>query len=354
MKVLFIVPYSSEGASNRYRVEQYIPYLKAAGIGCDLSPFVFAEFYRIIYSEGRYCKKTIYFIRGLFRRITDIFKLYKYDAVFIHREACPFGWPIFEWLIFISGKPIIFDFDDAIFIQNFNPVNKIYSFLKSPSKTKKIIKMASSVIVANRFLQEYAHKFNSHIYILPTSIDTERFKLPERISCNLEIGWVGSPTTAPYLNIVSDVIKKLSKKYDFIFKVVGVKNKTSIPGVRLEYYDWQLDREIQDFQNIDIGIYPLPDTIWAKGKAGFKAIQYMAVGVPVVASAVGMAKEIIEDGINGFLANSYEEWIEKISKLIENPDLRKRIGLAGRKTVEKNFSVEANAPKFLKIIESYA
>src|SRR3989338_6413550 len=146
MRILFIVPYSSEGASNRYRVEQYLPYLAKEGICYDIRPFIFKEFYNIVYLKRVFLKKMIYFIRSLLNRFFDILRLYKYDVVFIHREACPFGPPVFEWLTYKFNKPIIFDFDDAIFLQNFNPINGIYRFLKFPSKTKMIIRMSSSVV----------------------------------------------------------------------------------------------------------------------------------------------------------------------------------------------------------------
>ena len=349
MKILFITPYSSEGASNRYRVEQYLPYLKHNGFECHISPFVSSEFYKIIYRNKYRSKKVYYFFKGLIKRISDIMKMHCYDIIFIHREACPFGPPVFEWLIYKFRRPMIFDFDDAIFMQNFNPANKIYSFLKFPSKVKHIIKMSTCVIVANRFLEAYARKYNANVYIIPTAIDTERFLPLKANSIKLTIGWIGSPTTAPYLSVVFNAMQKLSQDYSFVLKIIGAGQKVIIKGVNVENFDWQLESEIEDFQNIYIGIYPITDTLWSFGKAGFKAIQYMSVGVPVVASPVGITKEIIQDGINGFLANSDGEWVEKISRLIEEPDRRGIIGLAARKTVEDKFSVKVNAPKYLQI-----
>jgi len=351
MKILFLVPYCSEGASNRYRVEQYLPYLKEANIDYTISPFVFNKFYKIIYLKGKYHKKIFYFIIAFFRRLKDVFRLHKYDVVFIHREACPLGPPVFEWIVHLLGKPIIFDFDDSIFLQNFNPTNSFYRFLKFPSKIKTIIKMSSKVIVANGFLEEYARKFNKAVYVLPTPINTKKFFVAKRISDQLTIGWVGSPTTAPYLQIIFNVMKILSNKYDFILKIIGGDQKINIPGVKVENHGWQLEREVKDFQDIDIGLYPLPDNLWVRGKAGFKAIQYMSAGVPVVASSVGMIKEIVQDKVTGFLASSEMEWIDKISALIENPELRRKIGLAGRKVVEDKFSVRANVSKYIEILK---
>jgi glycosyltransferase involved in cell wall biosynthesis len=352
MKIFFITPYSKEGASNRYRIEQYLPYLKKDGIEYCIRPFVSSEFYRIIYKKGRFFEKVYFFLKALIGRISDIFLARRYDIVFIHREACPLGPPIFEWLIYKLKKPIILDFDDAIFLENFNPVNKFYNFLKFPSKTKRIIRMSSQVIVANRFLEEYARNFNPNVHIVPTSIDTDKFNVAiNRRPEALTIGWIGSFTTAPYLKIIFPVMQRLSQRYNFILKIVGAGREVFIEDVKIENIAWKLEREVEDFQSIDIGIYPLEDSLWAAGKAGFKAIQYMAVGTPVVASPVGMTKELIRDGINGFLAESEEEWVAKISRLIEDTELCQRIGLNGRKTVEEKYSTAVNARRYIEIIK---
>jgi len=351
MKILFIVPYATAGASNRYRVEQYLSYLSANGVEYDIRPFVFDKFYKILYRKGFYVKKTFYFIKALISRALDMAKIRDYDIIFIHRDACPCGPAFFEGIIHMLKKPIIYDFDDAIFMQNFSSANRLYRFFKFPSKTKRIIQMSSAVIVANSFLWEYARKFNESVYIIPTPIDTDRFNLDKGCTPALTIGWIGSPTTSPYLNVVYGALEKLSKKYDFVLKVVGAEKAVSIAGLKVENYEWQLEREVGDFKDIDIGIYPLPDTPWTRGKAAFKAIQYMAVGKPVVASAVGMTKELIQDGLNGFLAYSESEWEEKLSTLIEDSQLRARMGEAGRRVVEDLYSVSVNAPKLLTIIK---
>ncbi|MFC1667380.1 glycosyltransferase family 4 protein [Candidatus Omnitrophota bacterium] len=350
MKVLFIVPYPSEGASNRFRVEQYLPHLDSKGISYDIRPFFDTRFYKILYLKNNYIKKIVYFLKAVWRRIEDILRLHNYDLIFIHREACPLGPPIFEWLIYKTKKPIVFDFDDAIFLPNFNTVNRIYSFLKFPSKTKRITKMSSVVIVSNAFLEQYASKFNQHVHVIPTPVDVTKFVATKKDSKQITIGWIGSFTTSLYLPIIFNVMQELGRKYDFIFKIIGAEKPIFIPGVKVENREWSLEKEVQNFQDIDIGIYPLPDTLWTQGKGAFKAIQYMSVAVPVVSSPVGMNRGLIQDGINGFLASSDEEWVEKISRLIEDPGLRHKIGLAGRRTIEEKFSVKVNAPRFLKIL----
>jgi len=351
MKILFLVPYPTEGPSNRFRVEQYLPHLNQAGYQYTVRPFWTKNAYRILYDKKVYFKKLFYFFVGTLGRIKDILSVARYDVVFIHREAYPIGPPFFEWLIYVLKKPIIFDFDDAIFLQNYNPVNRFYRFFKFPLKINRVVQMSSAIIVANNFLKEYAEKYNKSVFIIPTAIDTDIFSINKKVDRQLTIGWVGSQTASPYLELIFDAMQKLSQRYDFILKIVGAGCKIYIPGVKVENKKWNLENEIEDFQSIDIGVYPLPDNLWARGKAAFKAIQYMAVGVPVVASPVGMTKELIQDGINGFLANSNEEWIKKLADLIEDEALRKKIGFNGRNTVEEKFSLNINAPKYLEVIK---
>ena len=357
MKVFFIVPYPTEGASNRFRVEQYFPYLEKQGIEFRIRPFIPSDFYKILYKKGYKVKKAIFFIVSLFNRLIDLFRMPPYDIIFIHRECSPLGPPVFEWIISKMKKPIIYDFDDAIFLKNVSFPSRFLSLFKYPSKVGKIIKMSNYIIVSNKYLQNYSKKFNSRVSVIPTPIDTEKFIFGGSGNVavdrnNMVVGWIGSATTAGYLKTLYPVFSKLAKKYSYRLKVVGVGTEIDIPGVDVENKEWRLESEYEDYRSLDIGVYPLPDDEWAKGKAGFKAIYYMAAGIPCVASPVGMNKEIIEDGVNGFLANSEEEWIEKLSLLIENPELRERIGLAGRKTVEERYSVEVNAPKYLEVLRS--
>lgn len=357
MKVFFIVPYPTEGASNRFRVEQYLPYLEGKGVKFKVRPFITSEFYRILYKKGHNLKKTILFILSLFNRLIDIFRLLSYDIIFIHRESSPFGPPVFEWIVSKIRKSIIYDFDDAIFLKNVSPSNKFLSVFKNPGKVEKIIKMSDHIIVSNKYLLDYTKKLNSRVSIIPTPIDTEKFICNECINPTknknkIVVGWIGSITTAGYLKTLYPIFSRLSKKYNYTLKIVGAGVLIDLSGVNIESKEWELESEYDDYRSLDIGVYPLPDDEWAKGKAGFKTICYMAVGVPCVASPIGMNKEIIQDGVNGFLSNSEDEWLEKLSLLIENPELRKKIGLAGRKTVEKKYSVNVNAPRYLEVLRS--
>lgn len=353
MKILFIVPYPTEGASNRYRIEQYLPFLESHGAHCCLRPFINTRFYKILYSRGNRIKKAIYFLYSSIKRLADTIRAAGSDIIFVHIEAFPLGPPMFELLFRALGKPIIFDFEDAIYMPSSDKSN-IFKWAKFPNKFYSNVRLSAHVIVCNNYLREKLYNYNPLITVIPTSIDTDKFKLKADKPANdgIVIGWIGSHTTLPCLKQIFPALRKLSRKCKFILKIIGGGKEIQIPGIKVISEKWSLDKEVENFQSLDIGIYPLPDNEWAMAKTPFKTIQYMSVGVPAVASNVGGNKEIIQDGVNGFLAFSEEEWVDKLSLLINNPGLRNSMGRAGRKTVEEKYSLRVNRPKFLEIINT--
>ena len=351
MKILFMEPYPTEGPSSRYRVEQYIPYFRDKGIKCIVRPFMSSGFYKIIYKKGFYLQKILFLLESSFKRFSDIFIALRSDIIFIHLEAFPFGPPLFEWIIYLSGKKIIYDLDDAIYMGITSPANRFLIKLKCPNKIKEIIRISNYVITCNSYLADYARRYNKNVVVMHTAVDTEKFtpslKDDEH---NITIGWIGSHSTAYYLECLRDVFSSISNKYGFTLKIIGARNlNIKIDGVKIINLEWTLKDDIKQFQSLDIGVYPLPENEWIRGKTGFKTIQYMSVGIPSVVSDVGANRNIVQDGINGYLARTKYEWVQKLSRLIEDRELRRKMGLAGRKTVEQNFSMRVNAPKYLNI-----
>jgi len=351
MKVLFWTPYPTQGPSNRYRVEQYLPSLRDRGIDFDLRPFWSSAAYKLLYEQGHFLEKTYYFLLGVLSRLRDILAISKYHIVFIHREACPVGGAFFETVLSLLRKPIIFDFDDAIFLPSGTLTNSFIERFKRPDKTSTIIRKSSHVISGNSYLYEYALRYNNSVSVIPTPIDTARYApMPKESQGDITIGWAGSITTLEFLKMLENVFIKLSRHFPFIkIKTIGgylsVKELTNITSKK-----WSLEEELDDLRAFDIGVMPMPDNEWTRGKCGFKAILYMSMGIPCVCSPVGMNKDIITDAKDGFFASSEEEWFEKLSLLITDAGLRKRIGIAARETVEKTFSVKVNAPKFTDIL----
>jgi len=352
MKVLFWVPYPREGPSNRYRVEQYLSYLRNEGIGYCLRPFWNSFAFKILYKDKLYFKKLYYFVLGTLSRLCDILCIAQYDIVFIHRESYPIGGAFFETILFLLKKPFIFDFDDAIFITSTSKSNIFMGWLKNPGKIPIIIKKSSCVIAGNHYLADFALRYNQSVTIIPTTVDTDKYYPAERkLQDKVFIGWIGSVTTSDFLSKIKNVFIRLSDLFPgLVFKIVGadftINGLTSIIS-----RPWTLDRELDELRTFDIGIMPMPDNKWTRGKCGFKALLYMSMAIPCVCSPVGANSEIITDGINGLLADTDDEWIKKLSQLIKDCNLRKKIGVAARRTVQERYSLKVNAPKFLEVIK---
>jgi len=307
----------------------------------------------VLYKPRRYLEKASYFLVSTANRILDLLRALRHDLIFIQREAFPYGPPIFEKLLARLGKPIIYDFDDAIYLPQASKANKLFIFLKNSQKTKEIIRLSQQVIVGNDHLKEYAIRYSENVTMIPTAIDTDRYLISEpRSSDIVTLGWIGSHSTLPYLNLVETALRQLSKRYDILLRIVG--GEYHLEGVQVDNRTWSLQDEVSHLQSFDIGLMPLLDNERARGKCGFKALQYMAVGVPCVCSPVGVNREIVQDGYNGYLAGNEDEWIEKFSILIESPDLRCKLGLRGRATVEERYSIKANLPKLLTVLKTAA
>ena len=303
MKVLFFVPYPTKGPSNRFRVEQYFPVLREHQIDYKLDAFQTDELYDILYSKDNFFRKFALLIYCSIRRFFCLFKVKKFDVIFIHREAFPIFGSLFSKIIYLLNKNIVYDFDDSLFLYKSN--NVLLKFLKQPKKLSEIIKLSKVVIAGNTYLRDYALKFNRNIIVIHTPIDTEKFvpKYNKPSKNKIVIGWVGSRTTSKYLNKLTKVFNILiSKCPNLEVQIIGGNCNFGDP--RIINKSWSLEKEIENLQNFDIGLMPMDNDEWAKGKCAFKIIQYMSIGIPVVASPVGMNLEVIKEGINGFFASS--------------------------------------------------
>jgi glycosyltransferase involved in cell wall biosynthesis len=354
MKVLFLCPYPiGEAASQRFRFEQYFSILKQRKIEFDTAPFLNEKAWKVLYEPGHFFKKILYILIGFLKRTILISRISQYDYIFIHREAAPLGPPIFEWFIGkLKRKKIVFDFDDAIWIPNSSESNSLFSFIKFHSKTKYISKIAYKVSCGNHYLCEYASQFNSQIVYNPTTIDTENLhnKTKDHNNNHLVIGWTGSHSTNKYLFDMVPVLKKLEEKYQFTFCVISDKN----PELNLKCFTfckWNKDTEISDLLKLDVGIMPLDDDKWANGKCGFKALQYMALGIPALVSPVGVNTKIVDHGINGFICNDHSDWYNYLEVLITDQKLLIELGKNTRKKIENEYSTKSNKENFIKLFQ---
>ena len=351
-RVLALTPVPEEGAGCRFRIAQFLPHLGSNGFQVTIDPFFTTEFFQLVYQRGRYGRKAALMLRQMTRRARLLSRLQDYDIVFLYREALPVGPPLIELAMARRGPALVYDFDDAVFLPNTSEANRIVGFAKWPQKVPAILRLCDRVIAGNEYLAAFARRHNPRVTVIPTCVDTSVF-IPSSVGDRAGtpmVGWIGSPTTAKYLQIVAPALQRVAAAQPFVLRISG-SDDLSLPGVPIERQPWSRSREVELFGECDVGIYPLPDDDWARGKCGFKAIQFMACGVPVVASAVGVNQDIVEDGVSGFLAATEDEWVEKLARLIGDASLRRRMGVAGRRTVEERYSLAVNAPKLAAVLE---
>lgn len=351
-KILFIAHHRIDRSpGQRYRFEQYFPYLKENGVTCHLANIISEEDDKVLYSHGNYFKKARIALRAYRQRKNELKSISKYDLVVIYREAILTGSTFFEKQLAKSGVPVLFDFDDAIWVKDVSEGNQSISFLKNSNKIREILPLCAHVTAGNSYLKDFALQYNENVTIIPSTVDTDKYKELESVNTGVvTIGWVGSHTTIKHFETLVPVLVKLKEKYKskIEFKVIGdplYHNKE----LKIDGIPWSNERENQNFNMLDIGVMPLPNDEWTKGKCGMKGLLYMSVNKPAVMSPVGMNTEIIENGVNGFLANSEEEWFEVLSRLIDDKELRKSIGEAGRKTVVNQYSKDAQKDKYLNL-----
>lgn len=355
MRVCIVAPYPlGHAPSQRFRFEQYLRPLARAGIECTVLPLMSPAMYQILYERGRHATKALRLAGALVWRLRDLLAARRYDVVYLHREAFPLGPPVIERLLARMGRALVFDFDDAIYLPNVSPANRWVERLKRADKTATIIRLSGSVVVGSAYLGAYAARYNPAVRVIPTTIDTDVYRpVKKRSRGPVCVGWSGSRTTIQHLQPLEGVLQALHERYGIHVKTIGDR-RFRIDGIPVDARDWQEATELADLSEIEVGLMPLPDEEWAKGKCGLKALQYMALGIPTVCSPVGVNPEIVTDGVNGFLASKPEEWIEKIGWLIEDTRLRERIGEAARETVEARYSVRENLPKYVSVLRTAA
>lgn len=349
-KVLFMGLHRPDRSpSQRYRFEQFQPYLEANGFEFDYFYLIREQDDAKFYGAGNYLAKIGILLRSIFKLFFKSFQAGKYDFVFVQREAFMLGTTFFEQL-FARKTKMIFDFDDSIWLQNVSAGNKALGFLKDASKTQKLIALSDMVFAGNAYLADYAKQFNPNTKLVPTVVDTHNYqRIPLEKSDKICIGWSGSFSTVPYFEYALPALRQIKAKYGdkVYFKVIGDANYTN-EELQIKGVAWSSEKEVYELSEIDIGIMPLPNDEWTKGKCALKGLLYMSLGQAAVLSDVGVNGEVIEDGVNGFLVSSTEEWVEKISLLIDQPTLRQEMGNKGRQTVLERYSVLSEREHYIR------
>lgn len=350
-KILLLGRYESLAASTRYRLLQYVPYLEQAGFCVQFEPLLDDAYLTRLFSGQRAARADV--VHAYVRRMQRMLSSDEFDVIWIYFEALPWLPHWLESLLLRSRAPVIVDYDDAIFHRydqhRFGVVRRLLG-----SKIDSVMRNATVVTAGNAYLAERALNAGSQrVEIIPTVVDITRYGLKNwRESQQGEVvGWIGSPSSAQHLSVIEGPVRELSREEAVKLRLVGAGNMawTNIP---VENLPWTQETEVQDIQSFDMGVMPLIDGPFERGKCGFKLIQYMACGIPVVGSPVGVNREIIRPGVNGFLAENASEWVSALRTLVKSPTLREQMGAAGRRIVEEKYSLQVTAPQLTAVFQS--
>lgn len=354
MKVLFLTRYPVSGASSRYRVFQYVPHLEAMGVSCRVQSFMDEAMYRLSMSPGRTGSKIWATLCATLRRLAVLARAGRYDIIYMQRELFPFGPPVIERLLKARGKLVLFDYDDALFIKKASRYNPIATFLRSPEKTREIFRIADCTVAGNDWLRDAARAEGGQAETIEVAEDAARYFPPAAPEPGKDavIGWLGSPSTSKYLQALQPVLSGLAaRRPDLRFEIMG-GGDFAMDGVPWQGEPWSLEGERAALARWDIGLMPLPQEDWAKGKSGGKARTYMAAGVVPVAQAIGYNLELIRDGETGFLCSDAASWKAALTGLLEDPDRRLAIARAARAEVEERFDPRGQAAKMKALFET--
>lgn len=349
LRVLALASYPIEAASSRHRIAQFIEPLARRGIDVTFSPFLDAVLFDALYKPGMLLRRLPRLLYRTILRIGAVFAALRADVVFVQREAMLFGPPLIEWLIArVLRKPMIVDLDDASWIAYTSPVyGRFATWLKWPAKTDRLIRWARAVSCGSPYVAAYAHGV-----LIPTVVDMNRFRpaLPRSEEVPT-VGWIGTHSTYAYLERLLPVFERLATKVRFRLLIVGSgRAAIDVPGVEVIARPWRLEREVEEFQSIDVGVYPIDDDAWSAGKSGFKAVQYMATGVPFVMSPVGVCATMGIAGRTHLLATTDEEWHHALLQLIGDAALRRTISAEGRLFAERHYDMETQADALAEVL----
>jgi glycosyltransferase involved in cell wall biosynthesis len=356
VRILAIVPYPVDFcAGQRFRIELWAKYLAEREIEIEFLPFASKKLTDILYQPNQKLKKGGLMIGCFFRQLVKVLNARRPDIVFIYREAALIGPPVIEKLLRHRKIPIVYDIDEPHFVPYVSPTNGHFNKLRFFSKFDQLLKMSTSVFAVNEVIGDYARGLNNNVEIVPMTVDINRYKPNTELrqaNDKPRIAWVGTWSNQPNIELAVPAMRELRKEHDFTFRIIA-DTRIDFEGLDVDFIPWAYDIEVPRLQESDIGVIPVKESNWSKWKFFFKTIQFMGLGMPVVAAATGSNLEIIKDGVNGFLADNEREWYEKLKLLVENPDLRQKLGNAARKTVVEKFDIERQVDflesKFRKI-----
>jgi len=345
LRVLALTRYGALGASSRMRTLQYLPALHVAGVYVKVQALFDDSALLARYKRGQYGLLTLMYCFS--QRLGSLLRRTKFDLLLIEKEALPW-WPLWVEAAMLNGVPYVLDYDDAVFhnydLHRFDFVRRIYG-----KRLDGLMARSALVVCCNDYLAQRARTAGARLVrVLPTVIDLERYPADkvhlQRIENRMpRIVWIGSPSTVRYLALLQQALQALAQRVPFVLRVIG--GEFALAGVQVECVPWSEATEVSSIADCDVGIMPLFDSPWEHGKCGYKLIQYMACGLPVVASPVGVNTSIVQDDVNGFLAESSSAWLTTLERLLTQPDLSMEMGQAGRQRVEQQYCLQVTGPR---------
>ncbi|MFZ9388922.1 MAG: glycosyltransferase family 4 protein [Chitinophagaceae bacterium] len=353
-KLLIVCPHPENTVpGQRLKYEQYFSYFREQGIEVTVRPFMTERFQAIVYQKGRVPEKIAWTLWGYLKRFLLLFSLRRYDAIYVFLWVTPFGPPFFERLYSSFSKKMIYDIDDLVYLAEAkSKVNGMVAFLKGRKKPIYLMKKANHVITCTPYLDQFVRQFNQHTTDISSTINTARYRPKSGyaiLNRKLVLGWSGSHSTSKYVRLLEPVFRRLQQE-GLSFRVIVMGDESfALEGIDIEAIPWKDAHEVEVIERFDIGLYPLPDEPWVYGKSGLKALQYMAIGIPTIAAAIGTNFRIIRNDETGFLVSNDQEWVDRILQLASSEELRSRIGTAAAREVEKEYSINANKDKYLSI-----
>ena len=357
VKATFLVPYPlGVVGGQRMRFEQWLSLLPPGAVDADIRPLFSPSAYRILYEPGHTVRKGVDAALALGRRVADAVAARRSDVVFLYREAFPLGPPLVEALL-ERRVPVVYDFDDAIFLGDTSAANRLAARLKPRGKVGRVVQGAAATTVGNDYLASFARRFSDSVHVLPTTVDVEEFvprPRSRRQDGTVRIGWNGSRTTSPHLLGIAGALRRVLRELPVELVVVGDQHFRLEGASRVTAKPFRAEAEVDEVSAFDIGLMPLPSDEWSLGKCGGKALVYMGLGVPAVVSPVGVNTDLVRDGEYGLWASTEDDWVEAIGRLVEDPGLRERLGAAGRETIVERYSGQRWAPRFLEVLEEAA
>ena len=359
-RMLVLCPFpQGVAAGQRLKYEQYFDDWRAMGIDIETSCFMDDHMWRVAYAQGHWAEKAFGVLRGHLRRLRDMMRIHRYDVVYVFMWVTPFGTSVLERLTRRLARRLVFDVENNVLVeqklpQAYNP-NAIIRLLKGPQKARFLIRTADHVITSSPFLNDFCLEINGRrrCTYISSSVDTDRFApaVKSDEAQLLTIGWTGTFSSKIYLDLLRGVFQELARRIPYKLKIIG-NFDYELDGVDLDVVQWTREREVEDLQTFDIGVYPLPIDDWVLGKSGLKAIQYMAFGLPLVATKVGTTPLLITNEVNGLLVKTEEEWLISLERLLRDSALRRRLGQAARESAVAHYSTKAVAGEYRRVLDS--